>query len=285
MARVEIDAHGWPTSAQWPGMEQPLFEAGTGDFVSVAVRGFAGRWVYSDFLAARDDPTTREQRRRDALQETSASAEGPAGVERNPHTVVYTQTLAHPRLKWLTRRLELWHREPRARLTVRFHRTEDERPEVFFVACTVPCEPQLPQTSNGGLPFVPFEDQLPGTCRDYFAIDSWVRYATSAGQWLWVTRDAPLVTFGDHQVLARRTEPPEQPNRIFARVYDNAWYTNFVADSHGAFEFQFDIVWRAPDQPAVDPALHAEALLSEPQVVINPELREHPFFVERLHRP
>ena len=68
-------------------------------------------------------------------------------------------------------------------------------------------------------------------------------------------------------------------------VFNNVWFTNFVADSHGAFEFQFDMMWQSPDQPEVDAGKCAETLLSEPQVVINPKLREHPIFTERLHRP
>ena len=281
---VTLDDHGWPATAIWPGMKRPLFEAGTGDFLSVAVGGFSGRWVYSDILGV-GDPAQRQKRRSETLDEVTAVATKSAHVEQNAHTTVYEQVLEHPRTKWLKRRLELWNREPRARLTVRFHRIESERPEVLFVTCTLPCQKHLPEASNGGLPFVPYDDQLPGTCRDYFSIDSWVRYQTPAGAWLWTTRDAPLVTFGDHQVLAHRTDPPENPNRILAMVFNNVWFTNFVADSHGAMEFQSDIAWQLSNKPKVDTATCADTMLSEPQVIINPDLRAAPVFMERLHRP
>ena len=281
---VALDEQGWPTSARWPGMEKPLFQAGFGDFLSVALKGFAGRWDYTE-IGATGDPAQRAKRRRAELEELPATASQTAQVDRNAHTTIYTQTLRHPRLKWCTRRLELFNGRPRARLTVRFHRTESERPEVFFVACNLPSGEKLPTTSNGGLPFVPFEDQLPGTCRDYFSIDDWVHYDTPDGRWLWVTRDAPLVAFGGHQVLARRTTEPEHPGRIMAMVFNNVWFTNFVADSHGAFEFQFDLAWRPPGEPKSDPAGQAEVMLSEPQVVINPDLREHPIYMQRLHKP
>jgi hypothetical protein len=49
--------------------------------------------------------------------------------------------------------------------------------------------------------------------------------------------------------------------------------------------FQFDMSWQAPDGVSVDPAEQADTLVSEPQVVINPELREDPIFMVRLHRP
>ena len=68
-------------------------------------------------------------------------------------------------------------------------------------------------------------------------------------------------------------------------VFNNVWFTNFVADSHGAMEFQFDFAWQGANEPQFDPAEHAETLLSEPQVVINPGVPESPIFMERLHRP
>jgi hypothetical protein len=68
-------------------------------------------------------------------------------------------------------------------------------------------------------------------------------------------------------------------------VFNNTWITNFVADSHGVLEFQFDIAWQSPSQANVDPARLANTMLSEPQVVVNPKLQSNPIFLERLHRP
>ncbi len=52
--------------------------------------------------------------------------------------------------------------------------------------------------------------------------------------------------------------------RILAMVFDNCWHTNFVADSHGTMEFQFELVWR---QNIEKPADLAEALTGEPIVL------------------
>ena len=281
---VTVDENNWPKSASWPGMERALFEAGTGDLLGVAINGFSGRWAYYDAFGITDQHQ-REQRRSELLEETAATAPEPARLRRTAHTTVYSQTIAHPRLKWATRQIELWNREPRARLTVRFHRKESELPEVLFVVCNMPCRGSLPLTSNGGMPFVPYEDQLPGTCRDYFTIDQWIQYTTPHGRWLWATRDAPLVTFGGHQILARRTTPPDESNRILAMVFNSVWLTNFVADSHGVLEFQFDMAWRKPDAAADDPGALAETLQTDPPVIINPGFEEHPIFMDRLHRP
>jgi hypothetical protein len=135
--------------------------------------------------------------------------------------------------------------------------------------------------SNGGVPYTPYRDQLRGTCKDYFAIDGWADYATPAGHWLWVTRDAPLVAVGAPHVVERHQEEPADHRRILAMIFDNSWHTNFVADSHGQMEFQFDLVWR----PSLDrPAAVAEALACETIVVANPATHEEPAVTERIFR-
>jgi len=281
---VVVDDGNWPTSARWPGMEKPLFESGTGEVLSVDFTKFASRWYYT-YVFRIDDPEKHARKRAGFIKETVAAAASPASVERNSHTTVYTQEINHPRFKWGTRRLELWHGQPRARLTVRFRRIQSELPEIIFVASNLPCKGTLPKSSVGGMPFVPYEDQLPGSCRDYFTIDDWVQYSTPRGRWLWVTRDAPLVTFGGHNVLAQVEEPPKEANRVLAMVFNNVWVTNFVADNHGILEFNFEMAQQSPNEKPDDPARLAETLQSEPQVIINPGLKEHPIFMDRLHRP
>jgi hypothetical protein len=100
-----------------------------------------------------------------------------------------------------------------------------------------------------------------------------------------VSRDAPLVAIGEHNTLAKRTNIPEDTHRIFAMVFNNLWFTNFVGDSHGVMEFQFDVAWRKTlegDRAAQD---LADSLLVEPQMMVNPRLKENPIFLHRLYRP
>jgi hypothetical protein len=282
LGAVPTDASGWPLSAAWQGMKKPLFLAGLGDFASVGLKGFAPRWRARDIWGA--TPAQRDKLRKESLDTIHAETDGKAAVEDNPHTTVFTQWLRHPRLQWAVRQIEIWKHEPRARLTFRLNRISSEAPEAFFIASPFPCAGTMPRTSCGGVPFVPFADQLPGTCRDYFAIDGWVHYAVPEGHWLWVSRDAPLVTFSEPQVLARRTDPPKDMHRVLAMVFNNYWYTNFVGDSHGVMEFQFDLCWREKmDGARVADA--AETLVAEPQVLIQPGLREDPIFIRRLYKP
>lgn len=279
---VEVDETGWPVSAQWPGMNTPLFNESPGTFVSVELTPFCGRWKYNELLQNPD-----ENKRKAMLKETYAEPAGDTRVETNPHTTVYTQRMNHPRLKWLTRTLEIYNDEPRAVLTLRLYRTSSESPEWFYIGCALPTGDVLPTVSCGGVPYVPFEDQLPHTCRDWLAIDSWAEYRTQDGHWLWVTRDAPVVSFGGPHPLEHLTAVPDNPNLAIALVFDNTWMTNFVADSHGVFEFRFLLAWNSADTAATskDAADLAEMLLSEPQLVIQPDLEEDPVFLERLYKP
>jgi hypothetical protein len=281
---VTTDEQGWPATATWPGMKQPLFTAGLGDFVSVKVNSFAPRWALYDIWQT-EDAAKHAQMQKEKLEFITGSAGGKATVEETPHTIRYTQSLEHPRLKWATRQVEIWKREPRARLTFRFNRISSFDPEMLCIVNPLPCDGTLPRLSNGGMGFTPFTDQLSGTCRDYFAIDGWAHYTTPDGHWLWVTRDAPLITLDGPHPRTHLTSSPARTGRVLAIVYDNFWHTNFQGDSPGVMEFQFDLIWRnqlAGDQEAES---IATALVTEPVVVINPSLPEDPRFTNRLYQP
>lgn len=277
---VETNASGWPVSAAWPSMERPLFSGEMGHFLSIAVVPPANRATIAE-MHRTADPAKREELRKKAFRQEPA-AYGKTLLEETAYTLVYTQPIEHPRLAGAQRRLELWRRQPRAQVTMRFDRTSSTAPEVFYMAFALPVQGVLPVFSNGGVPFVPYREQLEGSCRDYYAIDGWAHYAASAGHWLWVTRDAPLVAVGGPHTVARRTTPPADTHRLLAMVFDNFWHTNFVANSHGGMEFQFELAWRNT-MPAPDEL--AETLVSEPVILINPSARESPELMKNLFRP
>lgn len=281
---VSVDEQGWPSGATWPGMLKPLFTPGLGDFVSVRVNAFAPRWALQDIWNA-GDRSKRQQLQNEKLEWVKARAAGKASLEETPHTLRYTQALEHPRLRWATRRLEVWKREPRVRLTFRLNRISSFDPELLCIVHPVPCDGALPRLSSGGMGFTPFTDQLPGTCRDYFAIDGWAHYGTPEGHWLWVSRDAPLITLDGPHPKSHLEEAPARTGRIVAIVFDNFWYTNFQGDSPGVMEFQFDLVWRSRIADDAEAARLADGLMTEPVMVINPSLAEHPLYLQHLYRP
>ena len=274
---VKTDEQGWPISAQWG--DQLLFDRPQGDFVSVEFTKFNGRWLYMDIHQG------DKSQRKETLAWNVAEPAGTTTVEENPYTICYTQSLKHSRLKWLTRTLEIEKANPKAHLTVRLYRISSELPEWFYIGTSLAVDGKtMPQTSCGGTPFTPFDDQLPGTCRDYFAVDSWINYVSGDMQRTWISRDAPLVTFGERpEPLLRRNAPPEIMNSVYALVYDNTWMTNFPCDQHGIMEFRFDLVLRPQDGSSVS-AL-AETILSEPVFINHAQLQESELYMKHLHQP
>ena len=278
---ITTGAMGWPTAAVWPGMKKPLFLAGCGDFAAVKVNAFAPRQALAEIRGQRGE--ARERMRREKLEEVVAVEDEKAVMSQTPHTLVFTQAIRHPRLQWATRVLEVWKREPRARFTLRLNRLSSVAPEIFYVAFPLPTGGTLPRLSSGGEPFTPFADQLPGTCRDYFAFDGWAEYATPQGRWIWASRDAPLLAFGASPTLAASQEPPKDVHRLLAMIFNNFWYTNFVADEHGIMEFQFDLIWR--EGPADSARDLADALVTEPVLLINPAAPEDGRVIRNLYQP
>jgi hypothetical protein len=279
--KIACDEQGWPKSIGGIS-KMPLFTESPGDFVSVEFTKPQGRWQYHGILHA-NNPEYRDA----SLKEVRAEPAGTTKVEETDYSSIYTQAMKHPRLKWLTRQLEVYG-GTRATLTVRFHRISSELPEWFYIGCSFPSGDTLPTASAGGMPFTPFTDQLPGTCMDYFAVDSWVNYCMPGGDktqsWTWISRDAPLVSFGGPQALKYLKGAPENVNKVYAMVLDNTWMTNFVCDEHGVFEFKFELVQGLPSD-SKELAEHAETYLSTLQLIIHPNLPEDPIFMERLHKP
>ncbi len=278
---VEVDAHGWPVSARWG--DHVLFDQPPGNFVAVDFSEFNGRWLYGELLHSHD-----ETRRRNTLRWTyAAPAESPQGqteIEETPYSIRYTQTLAHPRLMWLKRTLELRKGEPRADLTVRFYRISSELPEWFFIGASLAANGEtLPVATCGGLPFTPFHDQIPGTCRDYFGIDGCLLYSSADTDRAWISRDAPLVTFGKTpEPLQHRQAPPEAVNTVHAMVYDNTWLTNFPCDQPGVMEFRFTLLLQPKRDANTIDAL-TETVLAEPVFVQHAESPESELYMKHLH--
>lgn len=281
---IKTDKNGWPLSAQWQGMNQPLFTGEMGDFESVDVIGDEQRWTFMNLASAGASPRGDELRKT-YVRSTPSIAEGGTTVEETAYTIVYTQYLKHPRTAWMKRKLEIWKGEPRARLTLSFDRTTNERPEIMYAAFTLPTKGILPTVSSGGVPFTPFTDVIPGACRDYFGIDGWANYTSTDGSWLWVSRDAPLVCLDSPQIWTRTQKTPEKPERIQAMLFNNTWFTNFVGNQTGTMEFQFDLIWKKGEINPQSSSDYANTLSSDPVVVINGPGKEDPIMMNRLFKP
>ena len=272
---VELDATGWPKAVSWQGMKKPLFDGAVGEFLAVSFAPPADRRTIAG-LHSKPDAAKRAAAVRESVASFAAATR-----EETAYTVVFQQAFRHDRIADAHRTIELWKTEPRARVTVRFDRLSSMAPEVLYLAFNLPEGVDMPQFSSGGIPYTPYRDQLKGSCKDYFAIDGWARFSGD-GDRLWVTRDAPLVAVGGQHAVERHQVEPANHNRILAMVFDNCWHTNFVADSHGTFEFQFDLVWR---EKIEHPGELSQALASDPILVVNGAVKETKPELDWLYRP
>ena len=77
---AHFDEHGWPTSLQWPGMSQPLFQGAMGDFRSVHSKSPTPFQAFNA-LTNTKDKTQRDSLRERLFVESPALAGGPVEVE------------------------------------------------------------------------------------------------------------------------------------------------------------------------------------------------------------
>jgi hypothetical protein len=242
-----LDGSGWPKSARWRtgDAERVLFDGPPGDFISLEFGGLAPRWQYKAVLAAPDGE--RPAARAAYAVFTTAEPAGTAVVRDAGPVLVYEQYLRHPRLRWLLRRLELHKQEPYARLEVTANRlARPESAEIFYVRFPLACRGWEVTLDNGGLPFQPGVEQVPGTCLDYFAVDTGAVYARGDERVVLELHDCALMALGGMHDGLKRAHLPDDLATAYAIVYNNIWYTNFAGDEAGTMAFGFDLYAGGP---------------------------------------
>lgn len=284
---ITLDGSGWPLAATWPGMPAPLFSGPPGGFESLRQRpGAEPRDIYElGRVWLLEDAGERRAGIEKLMETVPAVAAGRAEKEQTPHTLIFRQSLSHPRIKNAERVLEISRTEPRATLHIRFFRISSEDPEIFFARFTFPELGVLPVSAVGGEPFLTYRDQIPGSCRDFLPMDGWLEYAAAGGHWIWTGRDTALVAAGDFRLGARRAEPPENPHVFLAMLYNNIWEVNFLRDRPGGMEFRFDLAWRQELEEGADRAALVDTLELDPPVFISPAARPDAAASRLLHSP
>jgi len=242
--QVSTDELGWPIGARWGDTQ--LFDGGIGDFLALEFGGLAPRWTYKQVLALPDEASRRAARERLSTL-TNALPIGRATMRDTGPTLLYEQYLSHPRLRVMRRTLELFKDAPRARLHVTLNRlSRPESAEILTLRIPVHAPGYQLTCSNGGLPFVPGQDQMAHTCADYYAVDGRVIYTPPAGEGEPGARilecyDNLLLSFGGVYNGLMRGRFEGDASQVYAILYDNIWYTNFAGDASGVMDLRFDL--------------------------------------------
>ncbi len=263
---LKTDGDGWPVYLRFAGQSEPVIDGPFGEFFAVHADGFAPRWTFRDIFE-NDEEKERNALRARHLYEVPAKAEKAQRTDL-PGRIFFSQRFSHDSLRFGVRELTVDLLSGRAALEIRIDRRSDFTPEMYFVRFDAPPSDALPTVSNAGVRFCPEKDQLPGSCMDYYAIDGWLRYP---GGWLLVCRDNALVGFGISGAVARKSVTGGPPCRVFARVFDNTWDTNFRGNACGQMRFRFCAAADIPDEEA---ECTAEALDAEPVVQVKTGYRD-----------
>lgn len=277
---IEINRTGWPTRIKWENHYEPFVSEGFGDlftFNTLVGRSIVRAWY-------EPDPAVRKQKIAESSMENHSDFKYAVKTE-TPYSVIYTQEFIHKSVTKAKREIEIWKGIPKMSFKIVFDRLSNDDIEIMYVNFPFPKECEHPITSNGGVAFEPYKDQLPGTCTDYLAVDGYVKYPTKGGAWLWSSRDAALITFGGNQFGTKSTTAPTNINQLCAMVYNNQWEVNFLNNCVGTMEFKFDVMWtdntnKSPKEICAD----THTYLLEPVTFVNPATREDKHTFKNQHR-
>ena len=283
LPELAFDRNGWVASARWPGMDEPLFTEGLADFMVVRLNDM-DRWSQGDIYIHMDD--AQRAARFGAITETDwARPKGKARVRETPYSWIVSQDMEHPRVRNMSRQVEIFKEVPRARVNIFFDRISSIAPEVFYARFPLPAGCTQPVAANGGVPCALYKDQIPNSCKDFFVVDSWVKYDAEDGTRIWSSGDVPIVSFGGHQMGRRLQEAPAGVNELYGMLYNNLWVVNFCVDSPGEMSFDFDLTFDG-GRPSVERiGQMTDAYYMPMPIVNNPAAREDPVVDKYLNTP
>jgi hypothetical protein len=93
-------------------------------------------------------------------------------------------------------------------------------------------------------------DQIPGSCKNFFSVQSFVDVSNDLLGVTWATADAPLIEIGGitaEQPWMRTIRPS---SLFYSYVMNNYWHTNYKADQEGSVRFEYSVMPHADFSPA-----------------------------------
>lgn len=96
----------------------------------------------------------------------------------------------------------------------------------------------------------PEENQLAGSCKNFFSVQGCVDISNAESGITWVTPDAPLVELGSITAESPWLKTIKPSPRVYSYVMNNYWHTNYKADQSGPVEFHYYIIPHGGYKPA-----------------------------------
>jgi alpha-mannosidase len=85
----------------------------------------------------------------------------------------------------------------------------------------------------------PEADQLPGSCKNFFSVQSWADISNADRGVTWATADAPLIEIGSITAEQPWAQAAQSSPLIYSYLMNNYWHTNYKADQEGPATFRF----------------------------------------------
>ena len=96
----------------------------------------------------------------------------------------------------------------------------------------------------------PEADQLPGACKNFFSVQSWVDISNADYGVTWATVNAPLVEIGNITAEQPWMKSIQPSTHIYSYVMNNYWHTNYKADQEGPVTFAYSLFPHGAYSPA-----------------------------------
>lgn len=87
----------------------------------------------------------------------------------------------------------------------------------------------------------PEQDQIPGSCKNFFSVQGWVDVSNDERGVTWATPDAPLIEIGSITAEKLWMTEIRPAQNFYSYLMNNYWHTNYKADQEGRSEFRFSI--------------------------------------------
>jgi hypothetical protein len=95
----------------------------------------------------------------------------------------------------------------------------------------------------------PESDQLPGSCKNFFSVQSWADISNEEHGVTWTTVDAPLIEIGTITAEQPWLKAVRPSQTLFSYVMNNYWHTNYKADQAGLAVFRYSLIPHAAFRP------------------------------------
>ena len=162
--------------------------------------------------------------------------------------VVTSKTFRHPEVR---QEIVLYDGIKRIDIIDRLKKEETYDPEAAYFVFPFRVEGGRFRFEIADGTMVPEADQLPGTTRDWQAVQNWVELAGAKTAVVWSPIEAPLVQFGDINT-GKWLKTLEIKNGMLASyALNNYWYTNFKAAQGGTLVFRYALTSRSGAADAV----------------------------------